>query len=274
MTVPGAGRLRALFDKHGARPTKALGQNFVIDPNTINKVVSIAGVGSDDDVLELGAGAGSLTAGLAAVARSVVAIELDASLLPVLREVASAPNVTIVEGDALDIDLSSFRANKLVGNLPYNSAAHMVIKTLEDAPGVRTLTVMIQKEVGERLVAQPGTDAYSVASVLVRYFADARIATRISRNIFWPVPNVDSVLVSIVRREGDAPCDYQAFRTVVRAGFTQRRKTLRNTMALVTGDAARAEEWIAGAGLDPSVRAETVGLDGFVALARLIPRTS
>lgn len=274
MTVPGAGRLRALFDKHGAHPTKALGQNFVIDPNTIGKIVSIAGVGADDDVIEFGAGAGSLTAGLAAAARSVIAIELDHTLIPVLREVASMPNVTIIEGDALELDLSGFQVTKLVGNLPYNSAAQMVIRTLESAPQIMSLTVMTQKEVGERLAAEPGSDAYSGASVLVRYFAEARVAARISRSVFWPAPNVDSVLVTITRRRPEPLCDYAAFRTVVRAGFTQRRKTLRNTMGLVLGDPIRAEGWIVSAGLDPSVRAETVDLDGFVALARSMPATS
>ncbi len=269
MTIPGAGRLGELFAKHGARPTKSLGQNFVIDPNTIKKIVAVAGIGPEDDVLEFGAGAGSLTAGLAAVARSVTAVEIDERVIPILREVVGEmDNVKVVAADAMTIELASLHVNSLVGNLPYNIAAPLVIRALEEAPQIDSLTVMTQREVGERMAAGPGSKAYGSASVIVSYFADARVAARISRNVFWPVPNVDSVLVSIVRRDPRPEAEYARFQQIVRAGFAQRRKTLRNTLSSLVADGETAHRWITEAGLDPGARAETIPLEGFLALAQ------
>ncbi len=265
----GARRLRAAFEARGVRPTKALGQNFVIDPNTIRKVVDIAGVGPRDRVLEIGAGAGSLTLGLAAAAAKVTAIEFDRRLLPVLDEMlAGVTNVEVVAADALRTDLAVIDAGILVANLPYNIAVPVVMRVLEQASSIETLVVMTQREVGERLVAGPGSKTYGQVSVIVRYFAEASLAAKVSRRAFWPVPNVDSVLVRLVRREPPADVSRPVLFQVVKAAFAQRRKTLRN--ALVSAGFEGIEEAMAAAGLAASVRAEDLELADFVRLVQCL----
>lgn len=265
----GASRVRALLEHHDVKPSKSLGQNFVVDPNTIRKVLGIAGVTKETRVLEIGPGAGSLTLGLAEVAHSVVAIERDERLLPVLREtLASVPNVEIVRADALSVDLGSFSAGSLVANLPYNIAASVVLTALEKAPSIETLTVMTQREVGERLAAKPGSKLYGATSVLTRFFGEAVVAGTASRNAFWPVPNVDSVVVRIERRARPLSDDTVTFFRVVKAAFAQRRKTLRNTLSALAGSPNAAEEMLTSCGIDPSKRPETLDVDAFVELAR------
>ena len=264
----GARALRVALDRHAVRPDKSLGQNFVIDPNTIRKIVEIAAVSSHDHVLEIGAGAGSLTLGLAAVAARVVAVEYDRRLLPVLREVlVDAANVDVVEADALHLDFASTDASRLVANLPYNIATSVVLRALEEAPQIAELTVLTQKEVGERLVAQPGSKAYGQTSVMVRYFADAKVAAKVSRNAFFPVPGVDSVVVRMVRRGDAPPGERDRLFRVIRAGFSQRRKTLRNALVALAGSADAAEKAIRAAGLEPGTRAEDVDLEGWTSIA-------
>lgn len=271
MTAPtllGARRLRALLDAHGVRLKKHLGQNFVVDPNTIRKVVALAAVRPGDRVLEIGAGAGSLTLGLAGAGAHVVALEVDERLLPVLRDVVGGrDDVEVVHGDARTADLGAFGARRVVANLPYNAAATIVLRVLEEAPGIDDLTVMTQLEVGERLVARPGEDAYGQTSVFVRYWADAALGGRVSRRAFFPVPGVDSVLVRIVRRRSHAPVARELLFEVVRAAFAQRRKTLRNALAGLAGGVDAAAAAAARAGVDPAARAEDLDLDAFVALA-------
>ena len=265
----GAARLRALLDKHGVTPSKALGQNFVLDPNTIRKTLAIADLAGDARVLEVGPGAGSLTLGLAEVAKTVVAVERDERLLPVLGEVLeTVDNVEIVPGDAASIDLGSFAASAVVSNLPYNIAASIVLDVLESAPSIKTLTVMTQKEVGERLAAPPGTKLYGATSVLTAFYADARVAAAVSRKAFWPVPNVDSVIVRIERRASPVAVDPQTFSRVVKTAFGQRRKTLRNTLSSLAGSTDAAEKVLTSSHIDPSLRPEAVHVDGFVELAR------
>ena len=264
----GAARVRELLGRHKVRPAKVLGQNFVIDPNTIRKTLAIARVSPTDKVLEIGPGAGSLTLGLAASAPSVVAVERDERLIPVLREVLEGlPHVEVVHADALSLNLGSARATSLVANLPYNIAALVVLKALEEAPEIEALTVMTQKEVGERLAAAPGTKAYGATSVLVSFFGDARVESSISRKAFWPVPRVDSVIVRIDRRAPLQDVDTQAFFKVVKAAFSQRRKTVRNSLTELAGSSTRAENMLSGAGVEPSRRAETLSLDDFLRLA-------
>lgn len=263
----GARRLRELFDAHGIRPTKALGQNFVIDPNTIRKVVDVAEVRETDRILEIGAGGGSLTLGLAAAAAEVVAVEYDRRLLPVLAEtLAGLANVEVVEADAMKLPLAVVRANKLVANLPYNIAVPVVMRALAEAPQISELIVMTQREVGERLAAVPGSKAYGQVSVVVGYYAGASVAAKISRRAFFPVPGVDSVLVRLERRE-PPDVDRPALFALVRSGFGQRRKTLRNA---VGGGVAGAEleAVLRSLGLDPAARAEQLSLDDFVAIAK------
>ena len=265
----GARRLRAAFEARDLRPTKALGQNFVIDPNTIRKVVEVAGLRPTDRVLEIGAGAGSLTLGLAASSAKVTAIEFDRRLLPVLDEMlAGVGNVEVMEADALQVDLSTVDATTLVANLPYNIAVPVVMRVLEQAPRIETMVVMTQREVGERLVAGPGSKTYGQASVIVRYFATASLAAKISRRAFWPVPNVDSVLVRLVRRPAPSGVDRDLLFRVVKAAFAQRRKTLRN--ALGAAGFVGVEAAAASARLDPGVRAEDLRLEDFVGLAQVL----
>jgi len=264
----GARRIRELFEAHGIRPHKELGQNFVIDPNTIRKVVDVAGDLNGKVVLEIGAGAGSLTLGLAGAARRVIAVEFDARVVPALREaLIGIDNVEVAEADAMKLDYATLEATVMVANLPYNIAVPLVITVLETAPQMTSLTVMTQREVGERLAASPGNKSYGQVSVLVGYWSRANVAARISRNAFFPVPTVDSVLVRIDRRETpDVP--YARLNELVKAAFGQRRKTLRNTLGPLGSSVSEVERSIRDAGVDPSARPETVALDGWVAITR------
>jgi 16S rRNA (adenine1518-N6/adenine1519-N6)-dimethyltransferase len=262
----GAGAIRELLARHDVRLKKSLGQNFVIDPNTIRKMVREADVSGDDHLLEIGAGAGSLTVALAGAAHRVTAIEIDDRLAPVLRETTgSLDNVELVQSDVMATDLDAIGATRVVANLPYNLAATVVLRVLGEAPSISDLTVMTQREVGERLAAEPGTDAYGLTSVLVAFHASATVAGRVSRNAFFPVPNVDSVIVRIARRS-EPQVDQDLFYRVAKAAFGQRRKTLRSSLAAVAGSADEAESKIVEAGLDPKARPETLSLDDFVAL--------
>lgn len=271
----GARRLREVLDARGITPSKALGQNFVTDPNTIRKIVDVAGISSSDRVVEVGAGAGSLTLGLCAAAAHVTAIEVDRWLLPVLEEtLRGIANVEVLHSDVLATDMGSMDANKLVANLPYNIATTVVLKVLEDAPQILELTVMTQREVGERLAAGPGSKTYGQTSVMVAYFADASVAGRISRNVFYPVPNVDSVLVRIVRRPEPPDVDRGALFDVIRAAFAHRRKTLRNNLAEIAGSSDAAERALEAASIAPGARGETLSLDDFVRLTCCLARTT
>jgi 16S rRNA (adenine1518-N6/adenine1519-N6)-dimethyltransferase len=198
----------------------------------------------------------------------VVAIEIDDRLIPVLAEtLAGLKNVEVLKGDALSVDLGSFGATKLIANLPYNIAVPVVMRALETAPGVDEITVMTQREVGERLAAPPGSKVYGQPSVLAAYFADVSVVSSIGRGAFFPVPNVDSVLVRLSRRV-PPPVDFGPLATVVRAAFSQRRKSIRNSLRSLLGP--EADDRIASAGLDPAARPETMALPDFVALARLL----
>ncbi len=254
--------MRELLKHHGVWLRRDLGQNFVIDPNTIRKVVKLSGTQPTDRVLEIGAGAGSLTLALAAAAREVTAIEIDPSLEPVLNEtVGHVANVRVLVGDVLEMDVGSFSADRMVSNLPYNVAASVVIKALEDAPSISNLTVMTQREVGERLAAGSGSKIYGQTSVLVAAHGTARIEANVSRQAFFPVPNVDSVVVSVQRHQAPPldSADYPAFKTIVKAAFSQRRKTVRNTVGQALCERA---------GVEPSARAEELALEDFIALTR------
>lgn len=269
----GARRLRELLDEHGVRPSKSLGQNFVVDPNTIRKVVALSGVGPRDHVLEIGAGAGSLTLGLAGAAGRVTAVEFDRSLHPVLAEaLRGTGNVDVVHADATKLDWSGVAANALVANLPYNIATPLVLDALAGAPALRTITVMTQREAGERLAAAPGSKAYGHVSVVVAYFATATVAAPISRKVFFPEPNVDSVVVRIVRRGSVARDDPANLFSLTRAAFAQRRKTLRNSLAGLAGATDRVEDALRAAGVVPTARPEELGIDQWLALeSQLFP---
>ena len=264
----GARRIRELLNLHRVMLTKSLGQNFVIDPNTIRKVVDLAEVAATDHVLEVGAGAGSLTLELARRAERVTAIEIDERLKPILEDsLGGVTNVDVVYGDVLDVDVASFGATKVVANLPYNIAALTVIELLRKVRDSRTMCVMTQREVGERLAASPGSKIYGLSSVLVGFYATASVATRISRNVFFPVPGVDSVVVRL-DRNAEVPFEIEdRFIEIARAAFGQRRKNVRNSIGALaaTEDIERALE---ASSIAPDARPETLGVTDFIALAR------
>ena len=266
--------IQALLDRHGVRPGRALGQNFLADPNTARRIVRLAGIGRGARVIEVGPGLGSLTLALAdAGAAEIVALELDRHLVPVLREVLDGRAVRIAQGDALSVDwrelLGATPGWSMVSNLPYNVATPLVVRVLENAPMVERLFVMVQREVGERLAAAPGTDAYGAVSVKIAYYAHAELAGLVPPTVFMPKPAVDSALVRLVRRELPPVVvpDVDRLFVLVRAGFATRRKMLRR--ALTTELGARTVSVLEAAGIDPSARAETLGLEEWAAIARV-----
>jgi 16S rRNA (adenine1518-N6/adenine1519-N6)-dimethyltransferase len=264
--------VRALLAEHGLRPSRALGQNFLGDPNTARRIARLADVEPGDRVLEVGAGLGSLTLALLEQDARVVALERDRRLRPVLEQVvAGQGDVRVVTGDALDIDLGALLDDdrwRCVSNLPYNVATPVVVRLLEEAPSVVFSLVMVQREVGDRLVALPGSAAYGAVSVRVAYYAHAKIVGVVPRTVFVPAPKVDSALVELVRRETppvDVPSPERLFE-LVRAGFAHRRKMLRRTLPAVLGD--RTLRVLDEAAVDPRARPESLGLTEWAALAR------
>jgi 16S rRNA (adenine1518-N6/adenine1519-N6)-dimethyltransferase len=264
--------VRALLAEHGLRPSRALGQNFLADPNTARRIVRLAGVEAGDRVLEIGAGLGSLTLALLERGARVLALERDRKLQPALGHVVTGQgDVRIVTGDALDIDFAALLDTetwRCVSNLPYNVATPVVVRLLEEAPSIESALVMVQREVADRLVASPGSRAYGAVSVRVAYYAHAKIVGMVPRTVFVPAPKVDSALVELVRRDAppvDVPSTDRLFE-LVRAGFAHRRKMLRRTLPAVLGD--RAMSVLDEAGIDPRARPESLGLTEWAALAR------
>ena len=264
-----------LLDEHGLRPSRALGQNFVVDPNTVRRIARLAEVGPGDRVVEVGAGLGSLTLALAETGASVTAVEVDRHLLPVLREVVP-PTVTVVEGDATALDWPALLGAgpwALVANLPYNVATPLVADLLDGVPAIARMLVMVQREVGERLAAGPGDPAYGAVSVKVAYWAEAKVVGRVPPSVFLPRPNVESALVAIRRRPAPAvdPAVVAPARlfAVVRAGFAQRRKMLRRAL-----DGVVPPEAFAAAGVRPEARAEELDVAAWGRLAACAPSPS
>ncbi|MCI1749446.1 MAG: 16S rRNA (adenine(1518)-N(6)/adenine(1519)-N(6))-dimethyltransferase RsmA [Acidipropionibacterium sp.] len=275
----GPRQIRELADRIGLRPTKSRGQNFVHDANTVRRLVSLAGVGPKDRVIEVGPGLGSLTLGLLETGAEVVAIEIDPLLAAQLpRTVAermpdAAERLQLIESDALKVaslpDPSTDPpATALVANLPYNVAVPVLLHLLQIAESWRTGLVMVQLEVAERLVASPGSKVYGVPSAKLAWYAEATKAGTVPPRVFWPVPNVDSGLVRIVRRD---PPDCSATReqvfTVVDAAFANRRKMLRSALSGLCGGSAAASELVAAAGVDPTARGEALDIGRFARVA-------
>ena len=251
-----------LLEGHGLRPSRALGQNFVADPNTVRRIARLAGVGPGDRVVEIGAGLGSLTLALAETGASVVAVELDRYLAPVLRSVVEPMGVSVVEGDALTLDWGALLTEPpyvLVANLPYNVATPLVLDLLDDVPQIERMLVMVQREVGERLAAGVGDEQYGLPSVKVAYWAAASVAGRVPPTVFVPQPKVESALVSIVRRPGVGPMPAGLW-DLARTGFGQRRKMLRRSLGL---DEAVFE----CAGVRPEARPEELAVEDWGRLA-------
>jgi 16S rRNA (adenine1518-N6/adenine1519-N6)-dimethyltransferase len=264
-------QVRRLLARHGLAPRKSAGQNFVVDPNTVRRIVAASGVGPADTVLEVGPGLGSLTIPLAEAARRVVAVEIDAGLVRVLEELfAGDDRVTVVHGDALRSDLAALVDGgpaKLVANLPYNVATPIVMTALAAGPAFPEQYVMVQREVGERWSARVGDPLYGAVSVRLALSAVARVELTVPRAVFHPVPNVDSVMVRIRRRDDAPPPEVRdRVAAVVDAAFAQRRKTLRNTLrALASRE--RLEDAFVAAGVEGGARAESLTVDDFVRLA-------
>ncbi len=271
----GAAEVREIAARHGIRPTKTRGQNFVVDGNTVRRIVRVAGVGAGDTVVEVGPGLGSLTLALLPVVERVVAIEVDPTLARALpgTVAAHAPSLAdrleVVQADALAVSsLPGPAPTALVANLPYNVSVPVVLRFLEHFPTLRTLLVMVQMEVAERLAAPPGSRTYGVPSVKAAWYADVRLAGSVSRSVFWPLPNVDSGLVALRRRPppSTTASREQVF-ACVDAAFAQRRKTLRAALATWAGSPARAETALLAAGIDPRTRGEQLDVAAFAAVA-------
>jgi 16S rRNA (adenine1518-N6/adenine1519-N6)-dimethyltransferase len=265
--------IRELARRLDLRPTKALGQNFVIDPNTVRRIVRTAGVGADDVVVEVGPGLGSLTLGLLSEVSRVVAVEIDPVLAAELprtvteRLPAYADRLEVVNEDALRLTgVPGPAPTAFVANLPYNVAVPVLLRLLEQLPSLRTGLVMVQAEVADRLVAPPGSKTYGVPSVKAAWYAEVRRAGSIGRTVFWPAPNVDSGLVAFTRRTPPT-ADRTAVFALVDAAFAQRRKTLRAALAGWAGSAAEAERRLRAADIDPSARGEVLGVEEFARLA-------
>ncbi len=255
-----------LLDRHGVAPSRALGQNFVADPNTVRRIVRLAGVAPGDPVVEIGPGVGSLTTALVEAGAEVLAVELDRHLIAPLTEVVGPLGVRVVHGDALDLDWGALLAGHerwgLVANLPYNVGTTIVLHLLDEVPQVTSMVVMVQREVGERLVAGPGGRTYGIPSVKLALWARGEIVARIPATVFVPQPKVESVLVRIVRRDRAAvDADLELLFSLVRQAFGQRRKMLRRSLADRVSPAA-----FAAAGIAPEARPEELGIEQWGAL--------
>ena len=271
----GPAEVRSLAAAIEIRPTKQRGQNFVIDPNTVRRIVRESGITPDDVVVEVGPGLGSLTLALLAVARHVVAIEVDPVLAGLLPDTIAtyapdqAAHCDVVLADAMRIDAVPGPApTALVANLPYNVSVPVLLHLLALLPSLERGLVMVQSEVADRLAAPPGSKVYGVPSVKAAWFADVRRAGAVGRTVFWPAPNVDSGLVAWTRREPPATTATRAeVFAVVDAAFAHRRKTLRSTLKEMAGSAAAAEAALAHAGVDPMARGEVLGVEDFARIA-------
>ena len=271
----GATQIRQLASELDLSPTKKWGQNFVIDPNTVRRIIEVSGVSAHDDVVEIGPGLGSLTIGLLAAANSVVAVEIDERLATQLPKTISeldaqlAQKLVVLNIDALKLAELPTQATKLVANLPYNISVPVILHFLEKFPSIREVLVMVQAEVGERLAARPGSKIYGIPSVKARFYGEVTQVATISRQIFWPVPNVDSVLVRIVRHQEspDLAMKQQLF-SVVDAAFSQRRKTLRSALSSFLGGTGQVDVVLTQAGVDSGLRGEQLDIDAFLAISK------
>ncbi|MGZ4203822.1 MAG: 16S rRNA (adenine(1518)-N(6)/adenine(1519)-N(6))-dimethyltransferase RsmA [Actinomycetota bacterium] len=266
---------RELLDRYGLRPKTSIGQHFVTDPNTIRKVVQLAGIRPGMQVLEIGPGLGALSLAILDAGARLVAVEVDRALEPVLAEVLAGRRARVVFADAMAVSyrrLLGHEPTALVANLPYQIATPLIVDLLEEVPAIQSFTVMIQREVGERLAAKPGEEAYGAVSAKVAFLATAAVVARVSRRVFYPMPEVESVIVRIDRRARPAERVARAriFR-VIEAGFAQRRKTIRRALRGAGWSADDVERALERAGIAVQARAETLGVPEFAALARALP---
>lgn len=287
VTLLGAAEIRALAADLDVTPTKKLGQNFVVDANTVRKIVHVAGVTPDDHVVEIGPGLGSLTLAILETGAPVTAVEIDQRLAARLPATAAAHGVpegalSVIAADALRVTELPGDPDVLVANLPYNVSVPVLLHFMETFPALQRGVVMVQAEVGERLAAPPGSKVYGAPSVKAAWYGAWRLAGTVSRQVFWPVPNVDSVLVGFERdthegrtaSDGVSPArgdEAERRRTfaLVDAAFQQRRKMLRQALAgVLGGSSATASEVMSAAGVAPTARGEELTIDDFIAIAR------
>jgi len=271
----GAGQIRDLAGRLGVRPMKKWGQNFVIDANTVRRIVRLADLGPGDVVVEIGPGLGSLTLALLPQVASVVAVEVDPTLASALPQTVAAlapaygDRLAVLHGDALTVhSLPDPQPTALVANLPYNISVPVVLSFLEAFPTLRRALVMVQLEVAERLAAPPGSKTYGIPSLKAAWYAEVRLTGTVSRTVFWPAPNVDSGLVTLIRRQPPrTPASRKEVFACIDAAFAQRRKTLRAALAGWAGSAAHAETTLRAAGVDPRTRGEQLDIGTFAAIA-------
>lgn len=281
-TSLGAGAIRELAARVGITPTKKLGQNFMIDPNTVRYIVEQSRVDSDSVVAEIGPGLGSLTLMLLEQASHVIAIEIDSRLCEQLPITVSemcpelAGKLEVVNRDAMQVRCQELdpAPTALIANLPYNVAVSVLLHFLAEVPTLRNVLVMVQKEVADRICAGPGSRTYGIPSVKIQWFGKAEAAGNIGKNVFWPAPNVDSglVRVNVSHPYGDNEVLRREVFQVIDAAFTHRRKTLRAGLANFLGSPAASEQALTTAGIDPSTRAETLELEAFVRLTEAISK--
>ena len=269
----GPAEIRDLAELLGVNPTKTLGQNFVIDANTVRRIVKAAGVSAGETVVEVGPGLGSLTLGLLEAGASVVAVEIDdrlAAQLPrTVEQLQPGAALTVIAADAMRIAELPGEPTVLVANLPYNVSVPVLLHLLEHFPAIGRGLVMVQAEVGERLAAGPGSKVYGGPSVKAAWYGRFRLAGKVGRQVFWPVPNVDSVLVRFERHdEPGSEAERLATFALVDAAFGQRRKMLRQSLAAVLGDSVAASARLEAAGIAPTARGEELSVEDFLAIAR------
>ena len=264
--------IRELAAKLGLKPTKKLGQNFVIDQNTVEKIVRTSNVSKDSIVLEVGPGLGSLTLALMATGAKVIAVEIDERLAELLPNTAKAKGfgesqLIVINKDALEISKSDVNnPDVLVANLPYNVSVPVIIHILETFPSIKNYLVMVQSEVADRLAASPGSRTYGSPSVKLQWYAEVSKAGSISRNVFWPVPNVDSDLVQLHRRNNVDESIRKELFAVVDAAFSQRRKMLRSALSSMCGGSEKASEILESVQIDPRLRGEALNVSDYVRL--------
>jgi 16S rRNA (adenine1518-N6/adenine1519-N6)-dimethyltransferase len=275
MSLLGAAEIRELAAKLDLKPSKSLGQNFVHDANVCRKIVRTAGVTASDIALEIGPGLGSLTLAMLEEAQSVIAVEIDARLANQLPITAAfhtdrANLLTVINEDALTLKALPADPTVLVANLPYNVSVPVFLHLLEIFPSLRSGVVMVQAEVADRLAAKPNSKEYGIPSVKAAWWADVTGAGSVSRNIFWPQPNVDSKLVAFTRRAtpGDEELRKKVF-AIIDLAFAQRRKMLRSALSSMYGGSAAAEAVLTQAGIDPTLRGESLDIHSFCAIAKL-----
>lgn len=270
--------IKEILSDHTAAPLKSLGQNFLISENIVDRMICESGVGSESGAIEIGPGIGALTSKLCAAAKKTVAVEIDRKMVEILK--TTAPSVTVIEGDALKIDISELIATELsncseifvFGNLPYYITSPLVMKILESAAGVNSITVMVQREAAERFCAPEGTRESGAITLAVRYLSEPRILFNVPRGCFYPSPNVDSSVISFVPRPyASQPRSEEKMFAVIKAAFSQRRKTAVNAlMGSVQADKQRLNDIFAECGIPASARAEQLKIDDYIRISDML----